>query len=115
MKINNKIEKRINAFKKEMIKVLKEPRNEAKKSWLLLNFNHLHDLLVLEVKELFEENKKRAGRCSKKDLAKVMKECLDIANFAFMIYDSLSQSYIHCIDKTSSIKWSRSLQEPNHE
>lgn len=96
MKITNKEIKRINDFKNKMIEVLKTPKNEAKKSWLLISGYKLYKLLKNELEELHYE----VWSVSKgENLEKLMKECLDVANFAFMIYDITQKELSDLKDK----------------
>lgn len=91
MKITNKEIEDIIQFKNNMIKILKEPRNEAKKSWKKLSINDLLILLDLQVEELFDlfETVRYDETNFYKD---IMKECCDIANYAFMIYNNIYEN-----------------------
>jgi hypothetical protein len=83
MEITNKEINDINEFKDSMIKILKTPKNEAKKSWHSLTSEELFTMLLAEVEELREALLLNEN---------VLHECCDIANFAFMIYDKMNKT-----------------------
>jgi len=82
--------KNLDKFKKKMVKKLNSEKNKQKKHWQCMTVEDLFILLFDELLELKEEifTKKSTNFHATKE------ECLDIAAFAFFIYDNFENEIL---------------------
>lgn len=77
------LEKPVEEFSKAMIKKLE--KNNHKGSWRDIKEAYLLHLLINEVEELYEAS------YNGKSKEEVRDECVDVANFAMMIFDNCKE------------------------
>lgn len=82
--INQQRELELKAFADSVHKKLMRPKNIAKGDWRGCRKQHLLALLQLEVHELERALEGREGQA-------IQEECLDVAAFAFFIWDKVNQ------------------------
>jgi len=75
--------KAIERFKISMIKKLNTKKNSKKKHWKSHTVNELKELLFNEYVEL------NSSIINKDLIENIQDECIDVANFAFFIYNNL--------------------------